>query len=270
MFWVWLYYVLLMMLLVFGLLLNIIGLPGLWLMLAFVAAYAWITGGVYLGGWTLLVLLSLVLAAEVVEFVAGAAGARQAGGSNRAMWAAVGGGIIGGIFLTFLVPIPVIGTVVGACAGSFLAAGATELYVRRNMLQSLDVAWGAAKGRFWGIVSKTGFGMVMLLVTGIMALPIGARPPGPVAPAPLAEPEPSEVVEPVETLRAAGYSAQALEFCLDIQMRGTDGGAVHYRAGGERKDELVSPADHRGAAGGSTGSADHLAAAPSGHVSGGA
>jgi uncharacterized protein len=189
MFWVWLYYLCLVFLQFFGLIVNLIGLPGLWLMLAATAAYAWITGGVYLGGWTLLVLLSLALAAEVVEFIAGGAGAKKAGSSSRAMWAAIAGGFVGGLFLTFLVPIPVIGTIVGACAGSFLGAAATELYVRRDMLHSLTVGYGAAKGRLWGILSKTGFGILMLLITMWMALPIGARPPQPVAPPPLASPQ---------------------------------------------------------------------------------
>ena len=69
----WLYYLILLALLFTGLVINILGLPGLWLMVGSVAVYAWLTHvGVYVGWPTLWTLIGLALAAEIVEFLAAA------------------------------------------------------------------------------------------------------------------------------------------------------------------------------------------------------
>ena len=87
----WLLYIALAGTLAVGLFLNILGLPGLWLMVAAHAAYAWATGW-QLAFWpSLLALLLLALAAEVAEFAAGAAGSKSAGGTIRSMLGAIAG-----------------------------------------------------------------------------------------------------------------------------------------------------------------------------------
>lgn len=171
----WLYYLLLVVLLFSGLFINIIGLPGLWLMLAATAGYAWITDGVYVGWHGLIVLLVLTLAAEVVEFIAGGAGAKKAGASKRAMAGAIIGGLLGGIFLSFI-PVPVLSTIVGVCLGSFIGAAAVELLIGREVGHSMRVGVGAAKGRFLGILSKLAFGLVILIASLWTAFPY-PRPP---------------------------------------------------------------------------------------------
>jgi hypothetical protein len=35
------------------------------------------------------------------------------------------------------------------------------------------VGWGAAKGRFWGIVVKLVFGIIIFIFTAVAAFPIG-------------------------------------------------------------------------------------------------
>src|SRR5262245_29878147 len=123
----WLYYLLLAVMLFVGLFLNIVSLPGLWLMVAAHGIYAWVTGWDVYGGWTSLVgRWVLALAAEVVEFMAGAAGSKAAGGRRRGMIGALVGGLVGAIFFTGLVPIPIVGTVIGVCFGTFLGAGIAE------------------------------------------------------------------------------------------------------------------------------------------------
>ena len=92
----WLYYILLLVVLIAGWLLNILGVPGLWLMLIGHIAFAWITGwGNYVGWPSVIALFVLALVAEIVEFVAGAAGSAQAGGTKRGMMGAIVGGIAG-------------------------------------------------------------------------------------------------------------------------------------------------------------------------------
>jgi hypothetical protein len=170
----WVYYLALFTLLLTGLFVNLLGLPGLWLMLASAAAYAWVTKWNYVGWQSLTVLLVLAIIAEVVEFVAGSAGAKKAGGSVRGMLGAIVGGLLGGFFLTFLVPIPIIGTIVGVCVGTFLGAWGVELMVGKEMDQSVQIGLGAAKGRLVGTLLKSLFGVTMLIVAMITAWPTGA------------------------------------------------------------------------------------------------
>lgn len=171
----WLLYLTLAGLLVTGLALNVIGLPGLWLMVAAHAAYAWADQNDSLAGWpSSLVMLGLASLAELIEFLAGAAGSKTAGGSLRSTVGAVVGGVIGGIAGAILVPVvPVVNAILGACIGSFIGAALLEASVaQRDVEQRTEffsrlhrVGWGAFKGRLWGIVLKSIIGVVMLVVS---------------------------------------------------------------------------------------------------------
>ena len=183
----WAYYFILIVVLLFGWLVNAAGLPGLWVMVAATAVYGLITRWSYLGFKSMFALILIALIAEVVETVAGGAGAKRAGASKRGIIGAIVGGLLGGLFLTFLIPIPVIGTIVGACAGSLLGATIVELSIGREIVHSLRIGVGAAKGRFLGIISKLAFGLLMLLIALYSAFPVGAKPatvPPATAPAP--------------------------------------------------------------------------------------
>jgi uncharacterized protein YqgC (DUF456 family) len=177
----WIYYLFLLALMLMGLFLNIVGLPGLWLIVGAHAAYGYVTGWEQFVGWpSLIALIVLALCAEVVEFMAGAAGSKSAGGRKRGMIGAVVGGLVGAVFFTGLVPIPIVGTIIGVCLGTFIGAAIMEYY-GKGAAHSVRVGFGAAKGRFWGIIGKSAFGAVMLVVALIAALPIqfGAGTPAP-------------------------------------------------------------------------------------------
>lgn len=167
------YYLLLLVLLVLGMLVNILGLPGLWLMVASYGAYALATGwDRHVGYASLITLLVLALLAEAVEFFAGAAGSKAAGGRTRGMIGAIVGGFLGAIFLS-IIPIPVVAQIVGACLGAFIGAGVME-YSDRDLSHSLRVGYGAAKGRLYGIVSKLAFGVAMFVIAMFAGFPIGS------------------------------------------------------------------------------------------------
>jgi hypothetical protein len=133
--------------------------------------YAWATDFLYLNWWHLGVLVGIGLLAEIVEFVAGGAAAKKAGGSGRATWGAIIGGVVGAIFFT--IPLPIIGTIIGACLGAFLGAYLAEYTVRGESDHLMRVGWGAAKGKFLGIVSKLAFGVVILVMALIVGIPRG-------------------------------------------------------------------------------------------------
>ena len=170
----WLYYLCLIIVLLTGLFINVVGLPGLWLMVAAAALFGWWTEWVHLSKPGLVALLVLAVGAEIAEFVLGGAGAKEAGGSRRAFAGAIIGGIVGAIVLT--IPIFVVGTILGACLGSAIGAVLAELTKKRELKHNWRVGVGAFKGRLYGIVSKVAFGVVMLAVAAIAALPLDSRP----------------------------------------------------------------------------------------------
>ncbi|MDX2116533.1 MAG: DUF456 domain-containing protein [Planctomycetota bacterium] len=147
-----------------GVALTLLGLPGIWLMvLAALGVEAWRPE---LLSWTAIgTAAGLALAAEVAEFLAGAVGARKAGGSRRAALAAVAGGIVGGLVGTVAIPIPVVGTVLGAALGSGLAAAVGELTLEGKTLRDVRaVGVGAFIGRLLATVIKTMFAVATAAV----------------------------------------------------------------------------------------------------------
>ena len=176
------YYVLLLVILLAGLVLTVVTLPRTWLMLIGTCAYAVLTRSAGYVGWkSVLTLFLLATIAELIDIFASGAGAKKAGASRRAAVGAVIGGLLGAIFLSFILFFP-IGTIAGACIGCFVGAGVTELLVRRDVGQSVRVGFHAAKGRLFGIVAKIMFALLMMSIAAWTALPIRAHIPQPTPP----------------------------------------------------------------------------------------
>jgi uncharacterized protein len=170
----WLYYLLLLGLLLCGLAIQLMSLPGLWLMAAAAGLYALVTRGQeYLSLGELGVILGFCLLGELLEFLAGAGGAKKAGGSKRSMFLGTIGGILGGLFLT--IPFPIIGTIAGVCIGAFAGAALGQFWAGGGEVgHSARVGFGAAKGTLMGILLKLCVGVVILIFTVWRALPLGA------------------------------------------------------------------------------------------------
>ena len=147
-------------------LLALIGLAGTWIMvvLAIVIELVdswWGDGETW--GWTALgICIGLAIVGELMELGAGALGAKVGGGSKRAMVGAIVGGIVGGIALTPFIPIPVVGTLVGAVIGTFAGAVIGELTHKEPaaMGSIATSAVGATIGRILGVLAKTGVAAV--------------------------------------------------------------------------------------------------------------
>lgn len=191
MYWLYLlYYLLLMLIALAGLAISAVGLPGLWLMVAASVGFSLATGAAVLSWQAVVVVAALALGSEIAEFLAGAAGSKNAGGTWRGVVGAVVGGVAGGIIG---VPVPVVGPVLGAILGAAIGAGLLELSNGQTSVQQAgSVAVGAAKGRFWGTISKLAFGSVMFVVLAIYAFPLPSdlpeseEPAAPDVPAPAA------------------------------------------------------------------------------------
>lgn len=167
----WVYYGILLVFLLAGMVLNVLTLPGNWLILLATFLFGWATGWNYVGKFTLIGLLVLASLGELVEFLAAGRATAKVGGSR---WGAVGaivGGLIGGIVLTPLIPIPILGTLIGVLVGTFLGSAAGEWLAGKEVFETLHLGAVATKGRLYGTILKLFFGVAMLIWAMIMALP---------------------------------------------------------------------------------------------------
>jgi uncharacterized protein YqgC (DUF456 family) len=146
-----------------GLVLDLIGLFGNWVILVAIGGLWAFTGFEHFGWIALVLMLGLAVLGEVLETAFSGFGASRFGGGRGAMVAAVVGCIGGAMFGTPIFPI--IGTVIGACVGAF---GAAALYEYVQMEKSVqDAAWtgfGAALGKVAGMLAKSFCGLGILAV----------------------------------------------------------------------------------------------------------
>lgn len=142
-----------------GLLLIPVGIPGLWVMIAALAAAVLL--GAPVAWWTVLGLALLAGVGELGEYLAVKVASDRYGGSNRAFWGAVAGGLVGGVVGT---PVPVVGSLVGVLVGTFAGAVTVAWWEARDAGAAARVGWGALLGRAAAAAVKTAAGLVILLV----------------------------------------------------------------------------------------------------------
>jgi hypothetical protein len=145
-------------------------LPGIWLMLLFTVLAAWWgwDEGMF-SVWTLVAVLLLAVLSEIIEFLAGAVGARTMGGSGWSALAALGGAILGAVVGTFTIPAPVLGSLAGAIGGAWLAAWTVELMLGRRMHEAFRSGAGAGMGTLAGAVSKLAIALLVWLIITVAA-----------------------------------------------------------------------------------------------------
>ena len=143
---------------VLSLILIVLGLPGLWIMVASAVAYNLIVPKEPIGWVTLIAVAVLAFVAELLEFTMTGRFARKYGGSRRAGWGAIIGGIIGAMVG---IPVPIIGSVIGAFVGSFLGALIAEFTGGSSAGDATRVAKGALIGRVVSTVLKIGIGLTI-------------------------------------------------------------------------------------------------------------
>ncbi len=134
-------------------------LPGVPLVFLGLFIGAWI-GDFQAIGWTTLGILAfLAVIAWVVDFLAGAAGARYLGASSRAFWGATIGAVAGIFF-----------GVVGMLLGPFIGAVLGELSGGSNMVQSGRAGLGAWIGMVLATAVKLAIAFMMI---GIFVFSLG-------------------------------------------------------------------------------------------------
>lgn len=144
-----------------GLILDLAGLFGNWVILA-AAAAAWaVSGFAHFGVMTLALMAGIAVLGEALEFLFSGYGAKRFGGDKGTMGAAIVGCLAGAVMGT---PVfPVIGSLAGACAGAFLGAALYDYLQRgRRVNDALRAGFGAALGRIGGLLAKFCCGLAML------------------------------------------------------------------------------------------------------------
>lgn len=141
-----------------------LGLPGLWLIVV-------ITLGLVLAGkltWTFgLIVAGAALVVEVVEILVLRRFGKAFGGSSRAFWGAVVGGMAG---LFFGVPVPVIGPVITAFLGTFLGAGFVTWLETMSLERSARVGWGVLLARTAAVAIKVTAAVVVIGAVSVALL----------------------------------------------------------------------------------------------------
>lgn len=139
-------------------------LPGVPLVFAGLFVGAWIGDFQTVGWFTIGILAALATVAWIVDFVAGAAGARYLGASSRAFWGATLGAVVGIFF-----------GLVGILLGPFIGAMIGELSAGNDLVSSGRAGMGA----WLGMVVATAVKLALVfLMIGIFAFAAFATTPG--------------------------------------------------------------------------------------------
>ena len=168
---------LLFLVLIASLIIIPLGLPGIWLMVIAAAAYDFLVPGDPVGWVTIVGVAVIATIAEILEFMLAGRYTRKFGGSRRAGWWAIFGGIIGAMVG---IPIPLIGSMIGAFAGAFAGAWLAEITAGKTASDSTRVATGALLGRVTASALKVAIGGVMIvwiLVAALMGVDALSRKP---------------------------------------------------------------------------------------------
>lgn len=151
-----------------GLVFTMLGLPGNLIILLSAVGYGFYQHFAEFNYTFLIVLLAAWSAGELIEFLAGMAGAKREKASRRAMMAAVFGAIVGGIVGTGVLPL--IGSILGAMLGSFLASYAAEYSKSGDAAKSQRVAKSVMTGQMLGMIAKfaIGIGMTIAIIMRLL------------------------------------------------------------------------------------------------------
>jgi uncharacterized protein YqgC (DUF456 family) len=125
--------------------------PGPSLLLIGLICAAWAEGFEYIGWGTVTVLILLTGGAFLIDFVAGALGAKRSGASKQATYGALLGAVVGIFF-----------GLVGAFIGPFIGAFVAELLVRRQAKQATEVGVMTLIGVVIGAAAKVAIGFTMI------------------------------------------------------------------------------------------------------------
>jgi len=141
-----------------------VGLPGLWLITV-------LTLGLVLAGsltWTFgLTVAAVALVAEIGELAVLKRFGDAWGGSRRAFWGALIGGMAG---LFVGVPVPIIGPMITAFLGTFIGAGVVTFAETLSVGKSTRVGFGVLLARTVAVALKVATSIAVIVAVGLALL----------------------------------------------------------------------------------------------------
>ncbi|MBU4311403.1 MAG: DUF456 domain-containing protein [Candidatus Omnitrophica bacterium] len=123
--------------------------------------YALLTDFILIDIRTLLILFTLYLCGEVLEYVFIIIGGKKLGASNAAIVGALVGGILGAIVGSSVLGV---GLILGTFLGIFLGAFLVELLIQKDLVKSLKAGLGGVLGRVGSILVKIIIAIIMIFI----------------------------------------------------------------------------------------------------------
>ena len=155
---------LLLGLLLFGFLwLNLLSLPGNWLMLGALSLVA-LFGPAGRITWEFVGLMgAAAIVGEIMELAAQVIGGKRGGASRAGNFGGIVGSIIGAlVFAPFALGL---GSLVGALFGAWTGCFAVERLRQESLQRASEAAWGAFWGRSFGLVAKSAIGATIIVMS---------------------------------------------------------------------------------------------------------
>ncbi len=168
--YVWLTLFIVLVILFWGL--NLLGLPGNWMIAAIGVLWVFVGPDLYQFHWGIPVaLILLATLGELIEFLTSVLGTKKLGGSNRGATLSVIGSIAGGMAgAVFGIPFPVplvgmlIGSILFAGVGAWIGATLGERWVGKPLDESVKIGAVAFLGRLLGTAGKLVVGSTMVVL----------------------------------------------------------------------------------------------------------
>ena len=154
-----------------GLFLSAISFSGTWLVGIAALLAAALTGPDQFPGWpTLVGIFAICASVDILEWFAASWGVRRRGGSSAAGWMALLGSLGGMILGSLVIPVPIVGGLIGMMTGSFSLVYWTE---KRRLLKSdhaAHIAFGAVLAGMSVLLLKVvaTVGLILWLATGLL------------------------------------------------------------------------------------------------------
>lgn len=143
--------------------LNLLSLPGNWLMLGVLCLAAWLGPDGRIT-WSFVGLMgALAVLGELLELGAQLIGGKRGGASGAGNFGGIVGSIAGAILLA---PFALgLGSLVGALFGAWIGCFIVERMRQESRQRAAEAAWGAFWGRSLGLVGKSAIGATIIVMS---------------------------------------------------------------------------------------------------------
>ncbi|MDP7061612.1 MAG: DUF456 domain-containing protein [Planctomycetota bacterium] len=142
------------------------GLPGTWM----IAAVGLLGPAMGLGWTPFLVMVAAAGVGEILELLTATKVTKKAGAGKAGMWGCLIGGFVGAIFATPLIPIPIIGTLLGSSFGALAGAILFEMvFATKQTHELMDIGVGAFLGVLIGKILKMAIGAFQVVYWCLVA-----------------------------------------------------------------------------------------------------